>query len=460
MAGDAERSRRSRRRRWRHARTRSRRARRPHLRPVSGHALAGLQGRGGRERALQRRGRRDQGRDPHLRGGARGDLLLLHFGWTPRTSSTPSFARCRSGGSSACPTRTPSLPHHAGRPRSPRPRATAGGGWFVRLKTLQRGVSPRVVRAQVIGTRGRRTVSGPHAPRRPAGHVVHPRARGGARRGGPVGPARKLGPHTRRRVPARPARARWASSASDLDERWRTVAHVGPRVSAVGVERPGRYRGQGPLELVGPVVRALALLAVTLPGAAPAAERPAPRGGGRRAARAVRRHPRRPATSDCDCASTPGVAVSIAGDGVPIAGSTSARGPRASRRMRRPGAATVGSAPSRPRAPTGSAGVRTPSCARRLALRVLRRARSGRSVRLRRSTAGALATSQRGCARQRPGACVLRARADLRRPAVRADASPGAAARRLADQCRCTAEPGAPYAPPAAGSGCSPPATR
>jgi len=34
-------------------------------------------------------------------------------------------------------------------------------GSFKRLKVLQRGVSPRVVRAQVIGTRGTRTVTGP-----------------------------------------------------------------------------------------------------------------------------------------------------------------------------------------------------------------------------------------------------------------------------------------------------------
>jgi stage II sporulation protein D len=34
-------------------------------------------------------------------------------------------------------------------------------GAFKRLKVLQRGVSPRVVRAQVVGTRGTRTVTGP-----------------------------------------------------------------------------------------------------------------------------------------------------------------------------------------------------------------------------------------------------------------------------------------------------------
>jgi stage II sporulation protein D len=39
--------------------------------------------------------------------------------------------------------------------------ALGAPGAFKRLKVLQRGVSPRVVRAQVIGTRGSRTVTGP-----------------------------------------------------------------------------------------------------------------------------------------------------------------------------------------------------------------------------------------------------------------------------------------------------------
>jgi stage II sporulation protein D len=40
-------------------------------------------------------------------------------------------------------------------------RALRAPGSFKRLKVLQRGVSPRVVRAQVVGTRGTRTVTGP-----------------------------------------------------------------------------------------------------------------------------------------------------------------------------------------------------------------------------------------------------------------------------------------------------------
>jgi SpoIID/LytB domain protein len=40
-------------------------------------------------------------------------------------------------------------------------RALGAPGAFKRLKVLQRGVSPRVVRAQVIGTRGTRNVTGP-----------------------------------------------------------------------------------------------------------------------------------------------------------------------------------------------------------------------------------------------------------------------------------------------------------
>jgi stage II sporulation protein D len=40
-------------------------------------------------------------------------------------------------------------------------RALGAPGSFKRLKVLQRGVSPRVVRARVVGTRGSRTVTGP-----------------------------------------------------------------------------------------------------------------------------------------------------------------------------------------------------------------------------------------------------------------------------------------------------------
>jgi len=40
-------------------------------------------------------------------------------------------------------------------------RALGAPGAFKRLKVLERGVSPRVVRAQVVGTRGTRTVTGP-----------------------------------------------------------------------------------------------------------------------------------------------------------------------------------------------------------------------------------------------------------------------------------------------------------
>jgi stage II sporulation protein D len=40
-------------------------------------------------------------------------------------------------------------------------RALGAPGGFRRLKVLQRGVSPRVVRARVVGTAGSRTVTGP-----------------------------------------------------------------------------------------------------------------------------------------------------------------------------------------------------------------------------------------------------------------------------------------------------------
>ena len=54
-------------------------------------------------------------------------------------------------------------------------RALGAPGEFKRLKVLQRGVSPRVVRAQVLGTRGARTATGPQAVlgARPARHLVH-----------------------------------------------------------------------------------------------------------------------------------------------------------------------------------------------------------------------------------------------------------------------------------------------
>ena len=55
-------------------------------------------------------------------------------------------------------------PYHRWQVPSPPPRSTARSarpGAFKRLKVLQRGVSPRVVRARVIGSAGSRTVSGP-----------------------------------------------------------------------------------------------------------------------------------------------------------------------------------------------------------------------------------------------------------------------------------------------------------
>ena len=80
-----------------------------HLRPVPRHALAGLQGRERRERALERGSRPDGQADPHLWRPAGGDLLLLDLGRaTPRTSSSRSSARSRSRGSSECPIRTTS----------------------------------------------------------------------------------------------------------------------------------------------------------------------------------------------------------------------------------------------------------------------------------------------------------------------------------------------------------------
>ena len=52
-------------------------------------------------------------------------------------------------------------------------RALGARGRFRRLKVLERGTSPRIVRARVIGTRGSTTISGPaiRAAPRPARHL-------------------------------------------------------------------------------------------------------------------------------------------------------------------------------------------------------------------------------------------------------------------------------------------------
>jgi stage II sporulation protein D len=120
-------------------------------------------------------------------------------------------------------------------------RALGAPGRFVRLKTLERGVSPRVVRAQVIGTRGSRTVTGPRV-RAALGlrdtWFTHVRVASSVRRPRSVRPA-SWGPAPRVLSIAgefRPApRTRRLALQRKAGPGWRTVAHV----RAV---RHGRYR--------------------------------------------------------------------------------------------------------------------------------------------------------------------------------------------------------------------------
>jgi stage II sporulation protein D len=127
-------------------------------------------------------------------------------------------------------------------------RALGAPGRFVRLKALQRGVSPRVVRAQVIGTRGRRTVSGPQV-RAALGlrdtWFTHVRVESSARRPRSARPA-SWGPAPRLLAIAgefQPApRARRLAVQRKAGEHWRTV-------SRVRTSRLGRYRAQ--LEVAG-----------------------------------------------------------------------------------------------------------------------------------------------------------------------------------------------------------------
>jgi stage II sporulation protein D len=142
-------------------------------------------------------------------------------------------------------------------------RALGAPGRFVRLKALQRGVSPRVVKAQVIGTRGRRTVSGPQV-RAALGlrdtWFTHVRVESSVRRPRSARPA-SWGPSVR--LPAldgefRPApRGRRLGVQRKAGERWHTVAHV--RTSRLGryraqVDVPGVYRVKAG-SVAGPAVR-------------------------------------------------------------------------------------------------------------------------------------------------------------------------------------------------------------
>jgi stage II sporulation protein D len=142
-------------------------------------------------------------------------------------------------------------------------RALGAPGKFVRLKALQRGVSPRVVRAEVIGTRGRRTVSGPQV-RAALGlrdpWFTHVRAASSARRPRSARPA-SWGPSLRLLAIAgefRPApRGRRLAVQRKMGEGWRTVSRE--RTSRLGryraqLEVPGVYRVKAG-SVAGPAVR-------------------------------------------------------------------------------------------------------------------------------------------------------------------------------------------------------------
>jgi stage II sporulation protein D len=142
-------------------------------------------------------------------------------------------------------------------------RALGAPGKFVRLKALQRGVSPRVVRAEVIGTRGSRTVSGPQV-RAALGlrdtWFTHVRVASSARRPRSARPA-SWGPSLRLLAIAgefRPApRGRRLAVQRKMGEGWRTVSRE--RTSRLGryraqLEVPGVYRVKAG-SVAGPAVR-------------------------------------------------------------------------------------------------------------------------------------------------------------------------------------------------------------
>jgi SpoIID/LytB domain protein len=142
-------------------------------------------------------------------------------------------------------------------------RALGAPGKFVRLKALQRGVSPRVVRAEVIGTRGKRTVSGPQV-RAALGlrdtWFTHVRVESSARRPRSARPA-SWGPSLRLLALAgefRPApHGRLLAVQRKAGDGWRTVSRV--RTSRLGryraqLEAPGLYRVKAG-SVAGPVVR-------------------------------------------------------------------------------------------------------------------------------------------------------------------------------------------------------------
>ena len=120
-------------------------------------------------------------------------------------------------------------------------RALGAPGAFQRLKVIQRGVSPRVVRARVVGTRGTRTVTGPQV-RAALGlrdtWFTHYRIESSASRARSARPA-SWGPRAPRRVLAgqfQPApKTRQLRVERRASERWVHAARI-------RTTRTGRYR--------------------------------------------------------------------------------------------------------------------------------------------------------------------------------------------------------------------------
>jgi stage II sporulation protein D len=142
-------------------------------------------------------------------------------------------------------------------------RALGAPGRFRRLKVLQRGVSPRVVRARVIGSAGSRTVTGPQV-RSALGlrdtWFTHYRVESTASRARSARPA-SWGPRPTSRVLAgefQPApRKRVLGVERRVDGRFRQVARAHTTRSGgyrVGLSRAGLYRVRY-RTVTGPAVR-------------------------------------------------------------------------------------------------------------------------------------------------------------------------------------------------------------
>jgi stage II sporulation protein D len=130
-------------------------------------------------------------------------------------------------------------------------RALGAPGAFKRLKVLQRGVSPRVVRAQVVGTRGTRTVTGPQV--RAALDLrdtwfTHYRVASSASRTRSARPS-SWGPRPPRRTLAgqfQPApKSRSLRVERRVGDEWRSVTRVRTGRAgrySVALTKPGMYR--------------------------------------------------------------------------------------------------------------------------------------------------------------------------------------------------------------------------